>query len=69
VGGLAQKKQRNVAWVISPNHEIIFDNTWEIVNELEILINRLKAKQTKVSMMVPSSEMEGRRRRAEGGEG
>jgi hypothetical protein len=66
VGGLAQKKQRTAAWVVSPNHGIVFDNKWEIVNDLEILIKRLKAKQAKVSMVVPSSEMEGRRRRAEG---
>jgi hypothetical protein len=68
VGGLAQKKQRTTAWAVSPNHGIVFDNMWEIINDLEILIKRLKAKQAKVSMVVPSSEMEGRRWRAEGGE-
>jgi hypothetical protein len=39
-------------WAISPNHGIIFDDTWKIVNDLEILIKRLKAKQAKVSMVV-----------------
>uniref|UniRef100_A0A7N0R9N1 EF-hand domain-containing protein n=1 Tax=Kalanchoe fedtschenkoi TaxID=63787 RepID=A0A7N0R9N1_KALFE len=43
----AQKKQRTAAWAISPNHGIVFDDTWKIVDDLEILIKRLKAKQSK----------------------
>uniref|UniRef100_A0A7N1A6M5 EF-hand domain-containing protein n=1 Tax=Kalanchoe fedtschenkoi TaxID=63787 RepID=A0A7N1A6M5_KALFE len=43
----AQKKQRTAAWAISPNHGIVFDDTWKIVDDLEILIMRLKAKQSK----------------------
>ncbi|KAL6995769.1 hypothetical protein U1Q18_005905 [Sarracenia purpurea var. burkii] len=41
------KKQRTAAWAASPNHGIVFDDTWKIVDDLEILIKRLKAKQTK----------------------
>ncbi|XP_057533850.1 uncharacterized TPR repeat-containing protein At1g05150-like [Amaranthus tricolor] len=40
-----QKKQRTAAWAASPNHGIVFDETWKIVDDLEILIKRLKAKQ------------------------
>ncbi|CAI0466502.1 unnamed protein product [Linum tenue] len=43
----AQKKQRTAAWAVSPNHGILFDDTWKIVDDLEILIKRLKAKQAK----------------------
>lgn len=43
----AQKKQRTAAWAVSPNHGIVFDDTWKIVDDLEILIKRLKAKQAK----------------------
>lgn len=42
-----QKKQRTAAWAASPNHGIVFDDTWKLVDDLEILIKRLKAKQTK----------------------
>uniref|UniRef100_A0A5B7B8N3 EF-hand domain-containing protein n=1 Tax=Davidia involucrata TaxID=16924 RepID=A0A5B7B8N3_DAVIN len=41
------KKQRTAAWAASPNHGIVFDDTWKIVDDLEILIKRLKAKQAK----------------------
>ncbi|XAR61689.1 hypothetical protein NMG60_11016181 [Bertholletia excelsa] len=41
------KKQRTAAWAASPNHGIVFDDTWKIVDDLEILIKRLKAKQSK----------------------
>ncbi|CAL5418390.1 unnamed protein product [Camellia sinensis] len=39
-----KKKQRAVA---SPNQGIVFDDTWKIVDDLEILIKRLKMKQSK----------------------
>ncbi|XP_061355382.1 uncharacterized TPR repeat-containing protein At1g05150-like [Gastrolobium bilobum] len=42
-----QKKQRTAAWAVSPNHGIVFDETWKIVDDLEILVNRLKSKQGK----------------------
>ncbi|CAL5332196.1 unnamed protein product [Camellia sinensis] len=41
------KKQRTAAWAASPNHGIVFDDTWKLVDDLEILIKRLKAKQAK----------------------
>ncbi|XP_022134545.1 uncharacterized TPR repeat-containing protein At1g05150-like [Momordica charantia] len=43
----SQKKQRTAAWALSPNHGIVFDDTWKIVDDLEVLIKRLKAKQAK----------------------
>ncbi|CAM8979299.1 unnamed protein product [Rhodiola kirilowii] len=43
----AQRKQRTAAWAVSPNHGIVFDDTWKTVDDLEILIKRLKAKQSK----------------------
>ncbi|KAK7290416.1 hypothetical protein RIF29_04826 [Crotalaria pallida] len=43
----AQKKQRTAAWAVSPNHGIVFDETWKIVDDLEILVKRLKMKQAK----------------------
>ncbi|GAU30690.1 hypothetical protein TSUD_39140 [Trifolium subterraneum] len=43
----SQKKQRTAAWAVSPNHGIVFDDTWKIVDDLEILIKRLKLKQAK----------------------
>jgi tetratricopeptide (TPR) repeat protein len=46
-----QKKQRTAAWAASPNHGIVFDDTWTLVDNLEILIKRLKAKQTKDGKM------------------
>lgn len=42
------KKQRTAAWAASPNHGIVFDETWKLVDDLEILIKRLKAKQGKM---------------------
>ncbi|XP_072075086.1 uncharacterized TPR repeat-containing protein At1g05150 isoform X2 [Arachis hypogaea] len=42
-----QKKQRTAAWAVSPNHGIVFDDTWKIVDDLEILIKRLRTKQAK----------------------
>ncbi|XP_009119200.1 uncharacterized TPR repeat-containing protein At1g05150 [Brassica rapa] len=45
----AQKKQRTAAWAVSPNHGIVFDDTWKLVDDLEILIKRLKSKQEKVN--------------------
>ncbi|KAL6219435.1 hypothetical protein ACLB2K_007194 [Fragaria x ananassa] len=46
--GESQKKQRTAAWAVSPNHGIVFDDTWKIVDDLEILVKRLKAKQATV---------------------
>ena len=43
----SQKKQRTAAWALSPNHGIVFDDTWKIVDDLEVLIKRLKTKQAK----------------------
>ncbi|KAF5740820.1 hypothetical protein HS088_TW11G00900 [Tripterygium wilfordii] len=43
----SQKKQRTAAWAVSPNHGIVFDDTWKMVDDLEILVKRLKAKQAK----------------------
>ncbi|XP_057429260.1 uncharacterized TPR repeat-containing protein At1g05150-like [Lotus japonicus] len=43
----SQKKQRTAAWAVSPNHGIVFDDTWKIVDDLEILVKRLKQKQVK----------------------
>ncbi|KAL8166098.1 hypothetical protein V2J09_007597 [Rumex salicifolius] len=42
-----QKKLRTAAWAASPNHGIVFDETWKIVDDLEAVIKRLKAKQLK----------------------
>ncbi|KAI3779103.1 hypothetical protein L2E82_08611 [Cichorium intybus] len=44
-----QKQQRTTTWVASPNHDIIFDDTWKLVDDLEILIKRLKTTQMKDS--------------------
>ncbi|XP_047321991.1 uncharacterized TPR repeat-containing protein At1g05150-like [Impatiens glandulifera] len=41
------KNQRTAAWASSPNHGIIFDETWKLVDDLEILIKKLKSKQAK----------------------
>ncbi|KAK2990942.1 hypothetical protein RJ640_020919 [Escallonia rubra] len=46
-----QKKQRTAAWAASPNHGIVFDDTWKLVDDLEILIKRLKVKQMKDGKM------------------
>lgn len=45
------KKQRTAAWAASPNHGIVFDDTWKVVDDLEILIKRLKTKQVKDGKM------------------
>lgn len=42
-----QKKQRTAAWAASPNHGIVFDETWKLVDDLEIVVKRLKTKQAK----------------------
>lgn len=41
------KKQRTAAWAASPNHGIVFDDTWKLVDDLETLIKRLKTKLMK----------------------
>ncbi|XVE56120.1 hypothetical protein DITRI_Ditri03aG0212100 [Diplodiscus trichospermus] len=43
----SQKKQRTAAWAVSPHHGIVFDDTWKLVDDLEILVKRLKTKQAK----------------------
>ncbi|XP_017981166.1 PREDICTED: uncharacterized TPR repeat-containing protein At1g05150 [Theobroma cacao] len=43
----SQKKQRTAAWAVSPHHGIVFDDTWKLVDDLEILVKRLKAQQAK----------------------
>ncbi|KAE8656431.1 ATP binding microtubule motor family protein, putative isoform 1 [Hibiscus syriacus] len=43
----SQKKQRTAAWAVSPHHGIVFDDTWKLVDDLEILLKRLKAMQAK----------------------
>ncbi|GLT92042.1 hypothetical protein SLE2022_099010 [Rubroshorea leprosula] len=43
----SQKKHRTAAWAVSPNHGIVFDDTWKLVDDLEILVKRLKSKQAK----------------------
>lgn len=40
-------KQRTAAWASSPNHGVVFDDTWKLVDDLDILIRRLKDKQMK----------------------
>ncbi|KAK9758337.1 hypothetical protein RND81_01G223800 [Saponaria officinalis] len=41
------KNQRTASWATSPNHGIVFDETWKLVDDLEVLIKRLKSKQKK----------------------
>lgn len=41
------KKLRTAAWATSPNHGILYDDTWRIVDDLEVLIKKLKAKGVK----------------------
>ncbi|KAL9229187.1 hypothetical protein vseg_004680 [Gypsophila vaccaria] len=41
------KKQRTASWATSPNHGIVFDETWRLVDDLEVLIKRLKSRQKK----------------------
>ncbi|GAV72465.1 TPR_2 domain-containing protein/EF_hand_3 domain-containing protein/TPR_11 domain-containing protein [Cephalotus follicularis] len=43
----SHKKQRTAAWAVSPNHGIVFDDTWKIVDDLEIIVKRLRGKQAK----------------------
>ncbi|KAL4310849.1 hypothetical protein GQ457_01G009400 [Hibiscus cannabinus] len=43
----SQRKQRTTAWAVSPHHDIVFDDTWKLVDELDILLKRLKSKQAK----------------------
>ncbi|KAJ0923460.1 putative EF-hand domain, tetratricopeptide-like helical domain superfamily, EF-hand domain pair [Helianthus annuus] len=42
-------QQRTVRWAASPNHGIVFDDTWKLVDDLEVLIKRLRTKQMKDS--------------------
>ncbi|KAF3784800.1 putative TPR repeat-containing protein [Nymphaea thermarum] len=35
------------AWALSPNHGIVYDDTWKIIDDLDIVIKRLKVKQMK----------------------
>lgn len=44
-GGVSRRKHQVVAaWATSPNHGIVYDETWKTIEDLEILIKRLKAK-------------------------
>ncbi|PWA55279.1 Calcium-binding EF-hand [Artemisia annua] len=43
----AKMHRMTAAWAASPNHGIVFDDTWRLVDDLEILIKRLKVKQLK----------------------
>ncbi|KAJ9536463.1 hypothetical protein OSB04_un000371 [Centaurea solstitialis] len=46
-----QKQHRTATWAAaSPSHGIVFDDTWKLVDDLEILIKRLKSKQTKTKL-------------------
>ncbi|KAJ4962569.1 hypothetical protein NE237_022508 [Protea cynaroides] len=45
------KKQRTAAWAASPKHGIVYDDTWKLVDDLEILVKRLKTKQAKDGTM------------------
>ncbi|KAG9442932.1 hypothetical protein H6P81_018786 [Aristolochia fimbriata] len=49
--GEAHKKERVAVWASSPNHGIVFDDTWKLVDDLDILIKRLRAKQMKDGKM------------------
>ncbi|MQM00924.1 hypothetical protein Taro_033667 [Colocasia esculenta] len=51
----AKLQQRTAAWAASPNHGIVFDETWKIVDDLEILIKRLRLQQMKKDAKVRSS--------------
>ncbi|XP_071696123.1 uncharacterized TPR repeat-containing protein At2g32450-like [Rutidosis leptorrhynchoides] len=42
-----QRQLRTATWAASPNHGIVFDDTWKLVDDLEALIKRLKMKQMK----------------------
>lgn len=37
------KKQRTEEWADTPDHGIVLDDTWELFDDLEILVKRLKA--------------------------
>ncbi|XXG66099.1 hypothetical protein AAC387_Pa05g3645 [Persea americana] len=41
------KHQRTAVWAASPHHGIAFEDTWRIVDDLEIVIKQLRAKQIK----------------------
>ncbi|GMJ07003.1 hypothetical protein like AT1G05150 [Hibiscus trionum] len=41
------ESQRNQRTAVSPHHDIVFDDTWKLIDELEILLKRLKSKQAK----------------------
>ncbi|XP_077220263.1 putative TPR repeat-containing protein At1g05150 [Tasmannia lanceolata] len=46
-----QKKPRTAAWAASPHHGIVYDETWKVVDDLEILVKRLRLKQLKDGKM------------------
>lgn len=50
-----QPQQRTAAWAASPNHGIRFKETWQLVDDLEILIKRLRVQQMKKDAKVKSS--------------
>ncbi|KAK9136255.1 hypothetical protein Syun_015585 [Stephania yunnanensis] len=45
VNEAALKRQRTAAWAASPNHVIAFESTWNIVDDMGILIKRLRGKR------------------------
>ncbi|KAK9113016.1 hypothetical protein Scep_020535 [Stephania cephalantha] len=49
VNEAALKRQRTAAWAASPNHVIAFESTWNIVDDVGILIKRLRGKNDIVS--------------------
>ncbi|CAA6664952.1 unnamed protein product [Spirodela intermedia] len=51
----AQQQQRTAAWAASPNHGIRFKETWQLVDDLEILIKRVRVQQMKKDAKVKSS--------------
>ncbi|KAM0950920.1 putative EF-hand domain, tetratricopeptide-like helical domain superfamily, EF-hand domain pair [Dioscorea sansibarensis] len=43
------RPKSSAAWAATPNHGVAFDSTWSLIDDLEILIKRLRSKQIKSS--------------------
>ncbi|KAH7286126.1 hypothetical protein KP509_33G059500 [Ceratopteris richardii] len=41
---LSRRKQNAPPWALSPNNGIVYDNTWRLVEDLQIIIRRLETK-------------------------
>lgn len=41
---LSRRKQNVAPWAVSPNNGILYDNTWRLVEDLQIIIRRLETK-------------------------